>query len=59
MLLTFIGGAQDPKILDLSTEEIVKQVDKDLRRIVLKPGAPPPRVISVKTWRQGIPQYNR
>jgi oxygen-dependent protoporphyrinogen oxidase len=60
LLLTFIGGAQDRTAADLSREDLVRQVDSDLRRMmVLKEDAPPPRVISVKTWEKGIPQYNK
>lgn len=59
LLLTFIGGAQDKSIINLSKEDIIQQVDQDLRTIVLRSDAPPPRVISVKTWARGIPQYNK
>lgn len=57
MLTNFIGGALDPGILQLSPEQLVEQVHGDNMRILLKPGAPRPRVISVKMWPRAIPQY--
>jgi oxygen-dependent protoporphyrinogen oxidase len=60
LLLTFVGGAQDPQVMEMSPADLVQQVDRDLREVmVLKADAPPPRVISVKTWPRGIPQYNK
>lgn len=57
MLTNFIGGAQDPGILQLSPKQLVDQVHSDNMRILLKPGAPLPKVISVKVWPHAIPQY--
>ena len=34
------------------------QVDKDLRVMLVKPDAPPPRTIDVTVWRRAIPQFN-
>ncbi|PNH07309.1 Protoporphyrinogen oxidase, chloroplastic [Tetrabaena socialis] len=34
------------------------QVDKDLRRMILKPDAPPPKVVGVRVWPRAIPQFN-
>jgi hypothetical protein len=36
----------------------VAQVDKDLRTMLLKPDAPPPRVVGVRVWPRAIPQFN-
>ena len=34
------------------------QVDKDLRQMLLKPDAPPPKTIGVRVWPKAIPQFN-
>ncbi len=34
------------------------QVDKDLRRMLLKADAPPPKTIGVRVWPKAIPQFN-
>jgi hypothetical protein len=39
-------------------EELVAQVDKDLRTMLLKPDAPQPRVVGVRVWPRAIPQFN-
>jgi protoporphyrinogen oxidase len=44
--------------LQASTEELVAQVDKDLRTMLLKPEAPLPRVVGVRVWPRAIPQFN-
>lgn len=33
------------------------QVDKDLRKMLLKADAPPPRTVGVRTWPRAIPQF--
>uniref|UniRef100_A0A061S6R9 Protoporphyrinogen oxidase n=1 Tax=Tetraselmis sp. GSL018 TaxID=582737 RepID=A0A061S6R9_9CHLO len=60
LLLNFIGGATNRGILDQSPEELVKQVDRDLREegMPLKKDAPEPNVISVRVWPKAIPQFN-
>mmetsp|Transcript_24874 Transcript_24874/g.36690 ORF Transcript_24874/g.36690 Transcript_24874/m.36690 type:complete len:523 (-) Transcript_24874:279-1847(-) len=59
VMVSFIGGAQDSSIANLSTDELIAQVDSDLRRVVLNPNAPPPRVLGVRIWSKAIPQYNK
>lgn len=58
LLLNYIGGATNRGIVNQSQEDIVKQVDKDLRLMVLKPDAPGPRVVGVRVWPRAIPQFN-
>ncbi|KXZ49977.1 hypothetical protein GPECTOR_18g133 [Gonium pectorale] len=58
LLLNYIGGATNRGIVNQTKEELVAQVDKDLRRMVLKPDAPPPRMVGVRVWPKAIPQFN-
>lgn len=58
-LLCYIGGALNRNIVNQSEDEIVKQVDKDLRAMLLDPqAAPAPRKIGVRVWPRAIPQFN-
>lgn len=34
------------------------QVDKDLREMLVQPGAPPPKKIGIRVWPKAIPQFN-
>lgn len=34
------------------------QVDKDLRVMLVKPDAPPPKTVDVTVWPKAIPQFN-
>lgn len=57
MLGSFLGGAQDVGIADLTQDEIVSQVHSDLKQILLKPDAPDPMVLGVRVWKNSIPQF--
>ena len=64
MMLSYIGGGQDPKnynppIADLSDEQVAEIVHGDICNILLKPDAPKPRVLGVRKWMKAIPQYNK
>jgi oxygen-dependent protoporphyrinogen oxidase len=58
VLLAYYGGAQNPQAASLSADEVVERVHRDAQKILLKNGADAPRVLSVKLWGEGIPQYN-
>lgn len=57
-LSSYIGGATDAEIANLDAEQIVREVHRDLSRILLKPEAAPPKVLAVNVWKRAIPQYN-
>jgi protoporphyrinogen/coproporphyrinogen III oxidase len=59
LLLTYIGGARDPALADLSVDEIYAQVDADNHAILLKSDAPPGLRLGCRVWAQAIPQYNK
>jgi oxygen-dependent protoporphyrinogen oxidase len=59
LLATYIGGARDRGIADMSDDEIFAQVDADNHAILLKEDAPPGERIACKVWQQAIPQYRR
>lgn len=57
LLLNYIGGSRDTALAELSKEEILQEVDKGCRDVLLKPDAPQPEVIGFKEWPTAIPQY--
>ncbi len=48
-----------PPIAELTDEDVASIVHGDVSRILLKPGAPAPRVLGVRKWPRAIPQYNK
>jgi len=57
-ILNYIGGAQNLSILDMTDDELVAQVDKDIRTMLIKDDAPPAKKLGVKVWPNAIPQFN-
>jgi oxygen-dependent protoporphyrinogen oxidase len=57
LLLNYIGGSRDVELTKLSEEEIIAEVDKGCRQVLLQPDAPPPKVLGLKIWPTAIPQY--
>lgn len=58
LLLNYIGGAQNTSIEKMTDDQLVEQVDRDLRKMLIKDFAPPARKVGVRVWRQAIPQFN-
>ena len=58
LLLNYIGGAKNTGITGMTSEALVAQVDKDMRSMLVKPDAPPARMVGVRVWPQAIPQFN-
>jgi oxygen-dependent protoporphyrinogen oxidase len=59
LLLTYIGGARDRGIANMTVDEIYEQVDKDNHAILLKEDAPAGKRIGCRVWEQAIPQYRK
>ncbi|KAB1224091.1 Protoporphyrinogen oxidase 1, chloroplastic [Morella rubra] len=57
LLLNYIGGATNPGILSKTESELVEAVDRDLRKILIKPSAKDPLALGVRVWPQAIPQF--
>ncbi|CAM8936824.1 unnamed protein product [Rhodiola kirilowii] len=57
LLLNYIGGATNPGIISKSESLLVESVDRDLRKILIRPDAKDPVVLGVKVWPQAIPQF--
>lgn len=58
LLLCYIGGATNRGIVNQTEDELVAQVDKDLRNMLVRPDAPAPQKVGVRTWPRAIPQFN-
>ena len=58
LLLAYIGGALNRGIKDQSDDEIIAQVDKDLRKMLVREDAPKPRKVGLRVWSRAIPQFN-
>ncbi|CAI5485626.1 unnamed protein product [Closterium sp. Naga37s-1] len=58
LLLCYIGGACNTKIATMSEEDIVKQVDIDVRKMLIKPDGAAPQTHGVRVWPRAIPQFN-
>ena len=58
LLSNTIGGTRYAAVGVMSEGDIVAAVDGDLRTMMLiRPEAPPPKVLGVKVWPNAIPQY--
>ncbi|GAQ80272.1 oxygen-dependent protoporphyrinogen oxidase [Klebsormidium nitens] len=57
LILNYIGGALNPDIVNQSEDELVAQVDKDIRTMLIKPDAPKPLKHGVRVWPKAIPQF--
>jgi oxygen-dependent protoporphyrinogen oxidase len=58
LLLNYIGGATNRGVATAPEDELVAQVDRDLRTMLIRPDAPPPRKVGVRVWPRAIPQFN-
>lgn len=58
LVLNYIGGATNRGIVDQTQEQLVAQVDKDLREMLINPDAPTPTTVGVRVWPRAIPQFN-
>lgn len=58
LLLSYFGGALNHKVTEMTEDEIVSQVDKDLREMLLRNDAAAPTKVGVRVWPRAIPQFN-
>ncbi|MEO2040356.1 MAG: protoporphyrinogen oxidase [Pirellulales bacterium] len=56
LIRTFIGGALDMGVADLTDEEVVEKVLLDLRATIGLHGSP--SIVRVDRWHKSMPQYN-
>ncbi len=60
LLLTYIGGARDTAVGDMTEDEIYQQVEADVQQILLKPNYQGPiQRIGCRVWKTAIPQYRK
>lgn len=57
LLLNYIGGSTNTGILSKSEGELVEAVDRDLRKMLIKPNSTDPLKLGVRVWPQAIPQF--
>ncbi|XP_055817995.1 protoporphyrinogen oxidase, chloroplastic [Solanum dulcamara] len=57
LLLNYIGGATNTEIVSKTESQLVEAVDRDLRKMLIKPKAQDPLVTGVRVWPQAIPQF--
>lgn len=57
LLLNYIGGATNSEIVSKTESQLVEAVDRDLRKMLIKPKAQDPLVTGVRVWPQAIPQF--
>ncbi|KAL9269799.1 Protoporphyrinogen oxidase 1, chloroplastic-like protein [Drosera capensis] len=57
LLLNYIGGATNPGIVSKTAEELAASVDRDLRKMLIKPNAKDPLLLGARIWSQAIPQF--
>jgi oxygen-dependent protoporphyrinogen oxidase len=58
LLLSYFGGALNRGVVAQEEDDIVRQVDLDLKKMLLRADAPPPRKLAVRVWPRAIPQFN-